>query len=593
MKNKIFTLTIFSALALLMFVGMASAEIEYFDLYLDGAGSSSNTPISGDSDSSPSFSIMLQNLISSPNLIYVEWRVASTNDYATVTSDNSAYAYDAISNYTVSGFSFDMPDDVGSFIVYADIYSDEDHQNQIGTTDERVNVYYENTDYEEEDVEGCTDPDANNYNPDATTDDGSCTYDATGGEPEEITECALIGNPDNDLKIEIKDIKVTGLGDDDKWAPFDEIEIEIKVENKNDDYKIRDIEVNWGLYDSSNDDWYIDDEESDFNLKDNEDKTITIKFKLDEDIEDLENYDTFYVWVNNAYLDNTDTDEEIDICASDSRDIDFYIEDFMILDNVQLPETISCSSDIQLTADVWNIGDRDQEGVWALVKNQELGINEKVTLGDIDSFDSVPLEIFFTIPDDAKESVSSYYLDIYIYDEDDDLFEAEFDKDEDSKFSIPFKIEDCSIVPGSDEISITASLASDSKAGEPMTVNALITNNGDSGTYVVKVSGFDSWATADSTQTPVVLAKGESKEIPLTLNINEDASGNQMFSIEILSGADVVKTQPVSVSVEAKSGSSFLTGAAIGSNKYLWGIGILNVILVIIIIIVAIRVSMK
>lgn len=29
-------------------------------------------------------------------------------------------------------------------------------------------------------VYGCTDPDAINYNPDATVDDGSCIYDNTG-----------------------------------------------------------------------------------------------------------------------------------------------------------------------------------------------------------------------------------------------------------------------------------------------------------------------------------------------------------------------------------------------------------------------------
>lgn len=37
-------------------------------------------------------------------------------------------------------------------------------------------------------VEGCTDPQADNYNPDATVSDGTCTYDGSGGETESPTD---------------------------------------------------------------------------------------------------------------------------------------------------------------------------------------------------------------------------------------------------------------------------------------------------------------------------------------------------------------------------------------------------------------------
>ena len=51
-------------------------------------------------------------------------------------------------------------------------------------------------------------------------------------------------------------------------------------------------------------------------------------------------------------------------------------------------------------------------------------------------------------------------------------------------------------------------------------------------------------------------------------------------------------TQPVSFNIEEKSGGFGITGGAINSdNWYLWGIGALNVILVVIIIIVAIRIA--
>ena len=52
-------------------------------------------------------------------------------------------------------------------------------------------------------------------------------------------------------------------------------------------------------------------------------------------------------------------------------------------------------------------------------------------------------------------------------------------------------------------------------------------------------------------------------------------------------------TQPVSVAIEERSGLFGLTGLVTSGNAYLWGIGALNVILVIIIIIVAVRVARR
>ena len=54
-----------------------------------------------------------------------------------------------------------------------------------------------------------------------------------------------------------------------------------------------------------------------------------------------------------------------------------------------------------------------------------------------------------------------------------------------------------------------------------------------------------------------------------------------------------VISQPVSVLVE-KAGFSLITGnIVLGENWYLWGIGALNIILVLIIIIVAVRLVRK
>ena len=78
----------------------------------------------------------------------------------------------------------------------------------------------------------------------------------------------------------------------------------------------------------------------------------------------------------------------------------------------------------------------------------------------------------------------------------------------------------------------------------------------------------------------------------MTFDVKKDVSGEKTFNIEILSENELVLSQPVSVIIE-KSGFSFTGGVISGDNWYLWGIGAINFILIIVIIFVAIRVARK
>ncbi len=404
--------------------------------------------------------------------------------------------------------------------------------------------------------------------------------------PDKITACSAIGTHGNDLRIEIDDLQVTeGFGDDTEWLPLDEIEVQIKVENDGDE-KIRNIEVRWGLYDKVNDKWYIDEKENDFNLGDGDDKTITITFKLDEDIDELDEGDyVFYAWANGEIDDVDDTN----VCASDSQNIDMIIEnDFVILDSIQVPETARCSSEVELTADVWNIGGDDQEGVYVLINSRDLGvINKKITIGDVDAFDSAKLSTIINIP--KVEEGKFYQIDMHVYTEDNEVYQNDFD-DDDAKFQTAIKVQgNCEDVPSA---TVSATLQSGGKAGEPLVVKSIVTSE-ESGTYVLKVTGYTDWATTDTTQFPLVLTANTPKDVSLTFNVNEDASGSKTFNLELLSGTETVLTQPVSVSIEESSSGFSFGNLNFGGNAYLWGIAILNVLLVIIIIIVAIKVAAK
>ena len=63
-------------------------------------------------------------------------------------------------------------------------------------------------------VFGCTDPSAINYNPNATSDDGSCVYDTTNIEESSLFEVTLYPNPNNgsfnlNLNRDINNLKIS------------------------------------------------------------------------------------------------------------------------------------------------------------------------------------------------------------------------------------------------------------------------------------------------------------------------------------------------------------------------------------------------
>lgn len=417
--------------------------------------------------------------------------------------------------------------------------------------------------------------------------------------PEGIIECRTTGDAENDLEIKISDIKVlTGFGDDNEWFPLDEVEIEIEVENKNDDEKIKNIVVEWGLYDLDTDEWYIDDEENDFDLKKKDDKVITITFKLDDNIDELEDGNfVFYAWATGEI--DTETEDDVEICTSDSEEIEIVDEsDFVVLDfrytksaqhDYRFPDTISCGANIQIDADVWNVGSDDQEEVYALIYNKELGIlREKIIIGDVDAFEDEKMSFNLEIPEDVEEG--KYYLDFTVLDDNDDIYENDYD-DERSEFRVLIEVAgSCQVEP---KATVSATLESGGKAGENLVVKTTITNtDSKEKTYTLKASGYEFWATLNNIEpATVTLGAGESKEVLYTLKADSSVSGSQTFNIEVMGDGTESLKQPVSVTIE-KSGFSF-TGGAIGGNSYLWGIGFLNVILIIIIIIVAIRIARK
>jgi len=395
-------------------------------------------------------------------------------------------------------------------------------------------------------------------------------------------------------KIEFTNNGFSGneFGEDDEWFPIDEIKVELTIENKGEE-KIEDIEVEWGLYDPSTGDWVIElDTENEFDLKSDKAEIIELTFTLDDVDMDLEDLDegtyVFYVKATGY-----DTEFEEDVCDLDSQEAEIIIEsDFVVLNEITIPETTSCGTDLLISADVWNIGKDDQEEVYVNIYNKELKIDEDVEIGDIDAFSYERLDATVGIPSNAL--AKTYNFIFSVYDEGDDVYSNDYN-DDDAIFSLPVKVtctgED-SETDGINKVVVSAVLESGGKAGENLVVKSTITNlESKSVTYVAGATGYSNWASSASVDQPTfTLASGESKTVLFTFTVKDDVQGEQTFNLEVTSGGKVVTSQPVSVEIE-KEGFSFTQFWK--NNNYLWGIALINIILIIVIIIIAIKIIRK
>ncbi len=413
-------------------------------------------------------------------------------------------------------------------------------------------------------------------------------------QPEEINECSLDGNivGDAELKISIEDINVKeGFGDDeDFWYPYDEIEIEIDVENKG-DWDLENIELNWGLYNDNEEDFIIDDKENDFKLDEGDDaETIKISFKLDKKIKDYaDGTTTLYVWATGDIDDkNAGSYDGDTICASDSHEIDIRTDEkFVIVSSADFPEVASCGDTIQVSFEVTNIGDEKQEDITVDIssyQNNAMGIiKQTISIGDLGDFDS---EDFFTsivIPEGLEER--TYYIEFTVFDEDGDEFEN--DEDDIAKFAFPINI-----VCGADssaEPTITAALASAAKVGEELVVQVSIKNNGDATDFLVFVEGYETWSELINIE-PTILTIPEDGTKQTTITLNPTQAGSQTFKIKTIHNGKTAE-QIVTVNIAEKA-SSGITGAFAGvGDTGLYVISAIFLILIIIIIALIVKVA--
>src|SRR3989344_5758186 len=401
---------------------------------------------------------------------------------------------------------------------------------------------------------------------------------------------------------------VEGRGDDNQWNLLDIIEVEVNVEN-NGDANVREVVVALGLFDSSgkNKVSSLDFENSDEDkiklgtINDGSNKRTTFRFKVPADMQDGS-----YKLAVKTYSDKDGENKECTDISSELGDgsfesIDIQREDsigkFIAFDNIVLtPSEAVCGDSVSLSADVYNIGDEDQDQVKVILYSKELNINQEFEIrNNLDQGDNQKINFDFLIPQTGLSNNKPYQLKLS---SEYDYSSGSYDQSSDIDKLVPLKIISCSTLgtgpTGNANAIITAQLTSEAETGKQLIVRSTITNTmSQQATFVIGVSGHQSWSTlSDVSDRILQIAPGQSKDITFTFDVNEDAEGEQSFTIESISGD---KTDRKEVFVEiagteaaAKPGFSF---GSLGENAYLWIIGAVNVILIVLIIIVAVRVS--
>lgn len=403
--------------------------------------------------------------------------------------------------------------------------------------------------------------------------------------------------------LSIREVNINNEdGDDTDWMPLNKVSVEVEVENNGND-DIKDVQVSMVLMDGSGKTFTnkLDFDDSDKDKKeisrisDGDTENVKFSFTVPGDFDEGSYRLSVKAFSKKISEDLLCVDSSSDLDNTIYQSIDVTREDdegkFIAFDNIRMsPSEATCGDSVTMTLDVYNVGTDDQERVKVKLYNKDLKIDTFQELkNDFDAGDKETISLNFLIPQNIKDG--TYSLDL--------SSEYDFDKgnyreSSDDSTKTLFKVFGCSagiqVNEQSKALSISASLESEAIAGKKMIVKSTVKNNGQTPLIgVVNVKGNEDWADLESVSERVLnLAPGQSKEITLTFNVKESASGKNTFNLEVNAGEGNVSSQEVEVTLAQSRNLLDFSG-----NGIIWVIGIINVILIVIIIVVAVKIAQR
>src|SRR3989338_3442045 len=240
-------------------------------------------------------------------------------------------------------------------------------------------------------------------------------------------------------------------------------------------------------------------------------------------------------------------------CVEETYELDVEAEEhgFVIKDVDFSPGlTVEAGRALLTTVRVENIGDEeDDEGVKVKVSIPELGLSSSDYLDEVDEDDSVSSEeLYIRIPSEA--SAGSYDVEVSVtYDDGDETVSEEY------TLTVTATEEVAAEEPAveSKTVITVGPEAQDMTAGQGGAVYPITLTNaaGEAKTYVISVSGYNSWGSVRlDPSNVVVLEEGQTQTVYLFVSANEDASGSQTFAVTVSAGSETLKQMLLTANVE-------------------------------------------
>ncbi len=415
--------------------------------------------------------------------------------------------------------------------------------------------------------------------------------------------CNSVKNPAG-LTLDNLNFEVTkGFGNrDNYWYPLDQVEITTRIRNEG-NYNVRNINLRACLFNLQTKRCDLD--EGDMNLSDNnfdlnngDSQDITLNFEVNPKYINQENSNYVFYLSAKGEVDNYGGSyDRNDSCVSGLRSgINVRTDDrFIVLNNFDFPSAIQAGNTVPITADVWNVyrNSIDKDKIFIGVYSSELGINKIIDFERVNSLDFEPLYVNVKIPSDVVGKIYPLTFTVYTDNTTADSKIYEDSNGDKAEWTILLNVKNPYLNLAKAEV--FATLNSSAIAGQAIKVMAKIENTGmNTKTYNIKLSGTD-WASSVSfNKEDFTLVKGESTEVQITINTSQGLiGGNKKFYINVYSNGTLVNSKPVSLFVEGKKNSASWIFDKINNHPYEFGFGFLNVLLVIIILFIAVRVSRK
>ncbi|MBI5002998.1 putative S-layer protein [Candidatus Woesearchaeota archaeon] len=378
--------------------------------------------------------------------------------------------------------------------------------------------------------------------------------------PSSSTEITNFERPQDGVEVKVHftyEDNADGVSDS-----MDEVEVEVELTGYDDSNdRVRDTE-------------YVDE------VKEGE--TYVERLTLDFPWDMTQDYYTLRVYICPRSGDCVEETYELDIEAVEHG---FAIKDVDFSPGL----TVEAGRALLTTVRVENFGDEeDNEGVKVKVSIPELGLSASDYLDEVDEDDSVSSEeLYIRVPSGTAAGI--YDVEVSVtYDDGDETVTEEYSLTvtaAEEATATEEAVESKTVITVGPE-------AQDMTAGQGGAVYPITLTNaaGEAKTYVVSVSGYDSWGSVRiDPSNVVVLGQGETQTVYLFVSADEEASGSYTFAVTVSAGSEALKQMLLTANVEGAPAAEETSSSDSVKKGLMVGLAVLAILLVILGLIVVVN----